>query len=131
MASASGLQREVLKPRMGDRAVEDRKACRVATGAAGPAPVAKGVVPQPAAFAALGVGCAVGAKSALLLSVSWPSGRRMALEPGAAVVGGAAVGCPSPRPFAAVPYATASVSVPVAVFTPRLPPVAAIDVPND
>src|SRR4051812_31211866 len=67
------------------------------------------VVRQLAAFAALGVGCAVAAKSALLLSVSWPSGRRIALEPGAAVVDGAVVGCPSPRPFAAVPYATASV----------------------
>ena len=70
-------------------------------------------------------------KSAALSSLSWPSGSLTALEPGLAVVGGAAAGWPSPSPFAAVPYATASNNVPSGRRMPMLPPVAAIAVPND
>lgn len=76
---------------------------RQATGAAAWAPVAGRDVAQRATFAAFGVGCAEAAKSDALASVSWPSGSLMSLEPGAAVVGGAAAGVPSPSPFEAVP----------------------------
>ena len=56
-----------------------------------------------AAFGAPGVGAAVTAKSAPLSSVSAPSGRRMSLEPGAAVAGGAEAAFVSTNAFVAVP----------------------------
>jgi len=49
------------------------------------------------------VGAAVAVKSAPLSSVSAPSGRRMSLEPGAAVAGGAEAACVSTKAFVAVP----------------------------
>src|SRR4051794_25496992 len=61
------------------------------------------VFAQLAALAAFGVGLVETEKSAELLSVSWPSGRRMALEPGLAEVGGAVAADPSPSPLAVVP----------------------------
>ena len=70
-------------------------------------------------------------KSDALASVSWPSGSRTMLEPGAAVAGGAAAAEPSTSAFVAVPQPTLSTSAPAASRMPTAPPVPARPVLND
>ena len=82
-------------------------------------------------FAAFGVAVEVTVKSDAFAFVSWPSGSRTMLEPGAAVDGGAAAAAPSTSAFVAVPQPTLSTSAPVASRTPTPPPVPASPVLND
>ena len=70
-------------------------------------------------------------KSAAFAFVSWPSGSRTMLDPGAAVAGGAGAGEPSTSAFVAVPQPTLSTSAPEASRTPTAPPVAARPAEND
>jgi hypothetical protein len=74
---------------------------------------------------------AVTVKSAPLSFASVPSGSRMSLEPGAAVVGGAGAGRVSTSVFVAVPYPTESTSVPAALRRPTPPAAEAIPAEND
>jgi hypothetical protein len=71
-------------------------------------------------------------KSAELSFVSWPSGSRTSLEPGAAVTGGAGANVPSTSPFAAVePQPTESTSAPSEFRMPTPPAVDARPVEKD